>query len=65
MTRALRDALKTKAIETSHSEALELIAKAFGYENWNIFQPRSKPPNRLQAITARFRPRPAEPQRHH
>ena len=36
MARALRDALKAKAVETTHSEALELIAKAFGYENWNI-----------------------------
>jgi hypothetical protein len=36
MAHALRDALKMKAIETSHSECLELIAKAFGYENWNI-----------------------------
>jgi hypothetical protein len=36
MAHTLRDALKAKAIETSHSECLELIAKAFGYENWNI-----------------------------
>jgi len=36
MARALRDALKSKAIETTHAETLELIAKAFGYENWNI-----------------------------
>jgi hypothetical protein len=36
MARALRDALKVKAIETTHSEALELIAKAFGLENWNV-----------------------------
>jgi hypothetical protein len=36
MARALRDALNAKAIETTHSEALELIAKVFGYENWNI-----------------------------
>jgi two-component sensor histidine kinase len=36
MARALRDALKAKAIETTHTETLELIAKAFGYENWNI-----------------------------
>jgi ClpX C4-type zinc finger/Glyoxalase superfamily protein len=36
MARALRDALKAKAIETTHAEALELIAKAFGYDNWNI-----------------------------
>ena len=36
MARALRDALKAKAVETTHSESLELIAKAFGYESWNI-----------------------------
>lgn len=34
--RALRDALKAKTIEITHSQCLELIAKAFGYENWNI-----------------------------
>jgi Glyoxalase superfamily protein len=34
--RALCDALKAKAIESPHTEALELIAKAFGYEHWNI-----------------------------
>jgi hypothetical protein len=36
MAHALRDALKDKAVETTHSEALELIAKAFGYANWNV-----------------------------
>jgi len=36
MARTLREALKAKAIETTHAEALELIAKAFGCENWNI-----------------------------
>jgi hypothetical protein len=36
MARALRDALKAKSVEISHSESLELIAKAFGYEDWNI-----------------------------
>jgi len=36
MARALREALRAKAIETTHAEALELIAKAFGCENWNI-----------------------------
>ena len=36
MAHALRDALLLKAVETTHSECLELIAKAFGYENWNI-----------------------------
>jgi ClpX C4-type zinc finger/Glyoxalase superfamily protein len=36
MAHTLRDALKAKSVETSHSECLELIAKAFGYDNWNI-----------------------------
>jgi ClpX C4-type zinc finger/Glyoxalase superfamily protein len=36
MAHALRDALKAKSIETSHGECLELIAKSFGYENWNV-----------------------------
>jgi hypothetical protein len=57
MAHSLRDALKTNAVQTTHSESLELIAKAFGYDNWNILsaridaaQPRSSsaasPPNR-------------------
>src|SRR6202142_688284 len=36
MAHTLRDALKVKAVETTHTECLELIAKTFGYENWNI-----------------------------
>jgi ClpX C4-type zinc finger/Glyoxalase superfamily protein len=40
MAHSLRDALKAKAIQTSHSESLELIAKAFGYDNWNILSAR-------------------------
>jgi hypothetical protein len=36
MARSIRDALKARAIETTHTEALELIARAFGSDNWNI-----------------------------
>ena len=36
MAHALRDALKCRAVETTHSECLELIARVFGYDNWNI-----------------------------
>jgi len=36
MAQALRNALQSRAVETTHSESLELIAKAFGYDNWNI-----------------------------
>ena len=48
MAHSLRDALKARAMEITHSEFLELIAKTFGYENWKILsakidaaQPRS------------------------
>jgi len=46
MAHSLRDALttktvfKNKAMEITHSESLELIAKAFGYDNWNILSAR-------------------------
>ena len=36
MAHSLRDALTANAIQTTHSLSLELIAKAFGYDNWNI-----------------------------
>jgi hypothetical protein len=36
MAHALRDALKNRNSEITHSESLELIAKSFGYDNWNI-----------------------------
>jgi hypothetical protein len=50
MAHALRDALNSKAVETTHSEALELIAKAFGYDNWNILSAKIE-----AAATARRR----------
>jgi len=56
MARALRDALKAKAIEITHAEALELIAKAFGYDNWNILSAKIEavqpPVGNEQAISA-------------
>ena len=36
MAHALRDALKNRAVEITHSECLELIATVFGYHNWNV-----------------------------
>ena len=58
MARALRDALKAKAIEITHAEALELIAKAFGVADWNalaaaIRREASRP--REDASSPRFR----------
>ena len=36
MAQTLRDALKSKSISISHSESLELIAKALGVSDWNV-----------------------------
>ena len=36
MAHALRNALEARAVAITHSDCLELIAKAFGYDNWNI-----------------------------
>lgn len=36
MARTLRNALKVKAVEITYSDCLELIAKAFGFDNWNV-----------------------------
>jgi ATP-dependent Lon protease len=35
MAQRLRDALKQKSVAVTHSESLELIAKAFGFHDWN------------------------------
>jgi ClpX C4-type zinc finger/Glyoxalase superfamily protein len=61
MARALRDALKARSVETTHSEALELIAKTFGYENWNILSARIDAA-RLPAGDERAASPPAGPQ---
>lgn len=36
MAQTLRDTLKSKSISVSHSESLELIAKALGASDWNV-----------------------------
>jgi hypothetical protein len=36
MAQSLRRALSDQSVTISHSESLELIAKAFGLDNWNI-----------------------------
>src|SRR5882672_11414538 len=60
MAHSLRDALKAKAMETTHSESLELIAKAFGYDNWNILSAKidtARPPS---GSTGQKDPKPQE-----
>jgi len=36
MARALRSGLTDQGVKLTHSQSLELMAKAFGYDNWNI-----------------------------
>jgi len=36
MATSLRQALSDKSVTVTHSESLELVAKAFGLDNWNI-----------------------------
>ena len=50
MAHSLRDALKARAMEITHSESLELIAKTFGYENLSC------PPKSMRHSHAPARP---------
>jgi hypothetical protein len=36
MARALRTGLTDQSLTVTHSQSLELVAKAFGFDNWNI-----------------------------
>src|SRR5882672_6624808 len=50
MAHSLREALKAKSVSLTHSESLELVAKALGFPDWNFLaakiqhsQPASAP----------------------
>ncbi len=51
MAHALRTALEARAIAITHSGCLELIAKAFGYDNWNVLAAKIEAA-RLRAASA-------------
>ena len=56
MTTALRQALAAKDLTVTHSEALELIAKAFNFDNWNILAAKieaERPPARRPPLPVR------------
>ncbi|MBZ9657009.1 glyoxalase superfamily protein [Phyllobacterium lublinensis] len=40
IAKSLRQALKRKNIELSHSEGLELVAAGFGFDDWNVLAAR-------------------------
>lgn len=47
MAKALRAALAERQIDIGHSDSLELVARQFGFDNWNILAAR------IEAATAR------------
>jgi catechol 2,3-dioxygenase-like lactoylglutathione lyase family enzyme len=40
MAKVLRERLAKRDIAVSHSDALELVAQQFGFDNWNVFAAR-------------------------
>ena len=46
MAKAMREALAARNLEISHSEALEIVARQFGVETWNVLSSKieAKPP---------------------
>lgn len=36
MAKSIRQSLATRNLDVSHSEALEIVARQFGYDTWNI-----------------------------
>jgi glyoxalase superfamily protein len=40
MAKALRSALAERRIDISHSDSLELVARQFGFDNWNMLAAR-------------------------
>jgi hypothetical protein len=55
MAHTLRGALQGKTIDITHGECLELIAKAFGFDNWNVLAAK------IDAAVPRAPKAPAEP----
>jgi ATP-dependent Lon protease len=54
MAQTLRDTLKAKSISLTHSESLELVAKAFGLHDWNVLAASieaAQPADKGQAAT--------------
>jgi len=52
MARALRSGLTDHDVKLTHSQSLELMAKAFGYDNWNILAAKIEAEQPAQAERA-------------
>ena len=40
MARSLRSALGDRQVELSHGECLDIVARQFGLDNWNVLSAR-------------------------
>jgi ClpX C4-type zinc finger protein/glyoxalase superfamily protein len=64
MAHTLREALQGDAVDVTHSRSLELIAKAFGYANWNVLSAKIEAarPRAIDAVASPpAAPEPAPP----
>lgn len=43
MARSIRQSLADRNVTIAHSEALEIVSRQFGFENWNILSAKLKP----------------------
>lgn len=51
VAKAIRNVLADRNVTVSHSEALEIVARQFGYDNWNIMSARLEKPAGQPAFT--------------
>jgi hypothetical protein len=54
MAKAARAALAEQAIDISHSQALEIVARQFGFDTWNILSARLEEDGGADAFAPRF-----------
>ena len=43
--KALCAALREESVDITHARALEIVARQFGFANWNVFSAKMKPAN--------------------
>ena len=56
MAKNLRQVLGARQLEISHSESLEIVAKQFGCDNWNILSARISAPENPLNSSPQFEP---------
>jgi len=50
MAKAMREALASRDLTITHSEALEIVARQFGLANWNILSAKIETPTKQETI---------------